>query len=312
MSQKYLDDNGLLYFWQKIKSLFISDITFDSTNSKITKTKNGSNSDVVGTATTTTAGLMSSDDKTKLNGIPADAEENQNAFSTVRVNGAQGTPISATAKEDAINLTAGDNITFSGNASTKTIQISATDTTYTPASSVTAVGTSKTVGTSVNYARQDHVHDIALATGDSSGQVKIAGSNISVNGWSSKANLASPEFTGTPTAPTPASSSNDTTIATTAYVTSAVAAATTGAVAYQGTVPITGQTGGFAPTNTVAGWYWIVATAGTYAGQVCEAGDMIFCRTGASTYSASNFDVIQTNLDITSIPNSDIDTIVAS
>ena len=53
------------------------------------------------------------------------------------------------------------------------------------ASSVTAVGTSAVTGTSTNYARQDHIHNISLATGDSNGQVKIAGSNVSVKGLGS-------------------------------------------------------------------------------------------------------------------------------
>ena len=37
-------------------------------------------------------------------------------------------------------------------------------------------------GSSTNYARQDHTHKIDLATGDSNGQVKIAGSNVAVKG----------------------------------------------------------------------------------------------------------------------------------
>ena len=117
----------------------------------------------------------------------------------------------------------------------------------------------------------------------------------------------SPILVGTPKAPTAAAGTNDTQIATTEFVNTAVQTAVTGAVAYQGIAPTS-----FAPTNYKAGWYWIVGTAGTYCGQVCEAGDMIFCKTGASAYSASNFDVVQTNLDITSITNADIDTIVAS
>ena len=48
------------------------------------------------------------------------------------------------------------------------------------------IATSGAVGTSTNYARQDHTHGISLATGDSNGQVKIAGSNVSVKGWDTK------------------------------------------------------------------------------------------------------------------------------
>lgn len=48
---KYLDHDGLLYFWQKIKERFISDVNYDTTNKKITKTKNGTTNDVVSIAT---------------------------------------------------------------------------------------------------------------------------------------------------------------------------------------------------------------------------------------------------------------------
>ena len=46
-----------------------------------------------------------------------------------------------------------------------------------------AVGTSSAAGTANTFSRGDHVHSISLATGDSDGQVKIAGSNVSVAGW---------------------------------------------------------------------------------------------------------------------------------
>lgn len=59
MAKKYLDYDGLLYFWQKIKALFVTDVTYDSTNRKIQKTKNGSTSDVVTLATVATSGSYS-------------------------------------------------------------------------------------------------------------------------------------------------------------------------------------------------------------------------------------------------------------
>jgi hypothetical protein len=78
-----------------------------------------------------------------------------------------------------------------------------TNSTYTAASETPlAVAITADVGTSAKYAREDHVHNISLATGDNAGQVKIAGTNVSINGWSDKADLNSPEFTGIPTAPT--------------------------------------------------------------------------------------------------------------
>ena len=49
-----------------------------------------------------------------------------------------------------------------------------------------AVGTSSAAGSANTFSRGDHVHSISLATGDSAGQVKIAGTNVSVNGWGNK------------------------------------------------------------------------------------------------------------------------------
>lgn len=84
-----------------------------------------------------------------------------------------------------------------------------------------------------------------------------------------------------------------------------------GALVYKGTVSV-----GSALLNTALkkGWYYIVDTAGSYAGTTCEPGDMVIVNT-AGTYTtasalAAAVDVIQTNID--TISNSDIDTIVAS
>lgn len=65
-------------------------------------------------------------------------------------------------------------------------------------------------------------------------------------------------------------------------------------------------------TAYTAGWYWLVNTSGTYVGQVCEVGDIIFCINNyGSSYSAGDFTVIQNNLDLSTISNSDIDDIIA-
>lgn len=62
------------------------------------------------------------------------------------------------------------------------------DTTYTAATAAPGkVASSSSVGTSTNYARQDHTHGIDLAAGDSNGQIKIAGTNVSVKGLGSAA-----------------------------------------------------------------------------------------------------------------------------
>lgn len=105
--------------------------------------------------------------------------------------------------------------------------------------------------------------------------------------------------------------SNSTNIPTTAAVeariTAAIATAQAGAAMYQGTAPTS-----FAPTNYKAGYYWVVGTAGTYAGETCEPGDMIFANTTSATYNADHFDIVQSNLDISSLTNADIDAAIAA
>lgn len=54
-------------------------------------------------------------------------------------------------------------------------------------SSASAVSTTAVAGTANTVSRSDHVHSIALATGDANGQVKIAGTNINVKGLGSAA-----------------------------------------------------------------------------------------------------------------------------
>ena len=81
-------------------------------------------------ASTTTAGLMSSSDKTKLNGIATGAEVNQNAFSNVKVG---STTVAADAKTDTLELVAGSNVTLTPDATNDKVTIAATDTTYSAA-----------------------------------------------------------------------------------------------------------------------------------------------------------------------------------
>ena len=78
-------------------------------------------------ASTSTAGLMSAADKSKLNGIASGAEVNQNAFTNVVVG---STTISADSKTDTLTLTAGSNITLTPNATNDSITIAARGSSY--------------------------------------------------------------------------------------------------------------------------------------------------------------------------------------
>ena len=442
MAQKYLDYDGLLYFWQKLKNYFVTDVTYASSSRKIQKTKAGTTSDVVTLATVATSGsyndlsnkptipagvepstttpkmdgtatvgtetkfargdhihptdtsrvptsrqvngkslsgniILTGDDipteatfsstvlsqygdgtplddvlgaidgwldgaEDKLSGIQAGAEVNQNAFSNVKVG---STTISADTKTDTLELVAGSNVTLTPDATNDKVTINASHPTYTsftgkPTSNQTpgfgstftisqisqsttgqVSGTDRTVkipntvaSSSANglmsSADKSKLDDISGHTLD-----LVAGDNITITPDTTSGSLTITATDTTYSSGTSTELSNGTVTNTRVwtpkilhdYVAGEIQTAITGAVAYQGIAPTT-----FAPTNYKAGWYWIVGTAGTYCGQVCEAGDMIFCKTAGTAYSASDFDIVQTNLDITSITNGEIDTIVAS
>ena len=125
---------------------------------------------------------------------------------------------------------------------------------------------------------------------------------------SGKADLASPAFTGTPTAPTASSGTNTTQLATTAFVQSAISSISAGASVFKGVVNAGSAISSLTTYNS--GWYWVVGTAGTYVGQNCEVGDFIFCVSNySSAYSASDFSVVQNNIE--ALSSSEIDAAIA-
>ena len=83
-------------------------------------------------ATTDKSGLMSAADKTKLDGIAAGAEVNQNAYSSVKVG---EVTLTAASKTSAFEIAAGANVQVAGDAAQGKVTISATDTTYVDATS---------------------------------------------------------------------------------------------------------------------------------------------------------------------------------
>lgn len=78
-------------------------------------------------ATTSTNGLLSSTDKSKLDGVASGAEVNQNAFSNVKIG---DVTIAADTKTDTLTLVADSNVTITPDANNDKITIAATDTNY--------------------------------------------------------------------------------------------------------------------------------------------------------------------------------------
>lgn len=290
MSTKYLDSNGLLYLWQKIRTTFVSDVSWDSTNKKLVrKKKTGTSGAEESTDLVTFSTVAISGSYNDLSSKPT-IPTLKNVFGKVKVG---TTTIEADTTQDTLELTAGSNVTLTPDATNDKVTIASTDTTYSD-----ATASAHGLMTAAHYSKLEGI---------------AAGAEVNVNAdWNSssgdskilnKPTLGAAAAKGIVS--TISSDSND--LPTATAVKQYVSTAVSGGAAFQGTAPTT-----FAPTNYTAGWYWVVGTAGTYAGQTCEPGDMIFATANGTTYSASDFDVIQTNLDITSITNAEIDTIVAA
>ena len=230
-------------------------------------------------ATQSDNGLMSAADKKKLDGVEANANHYVHPTSAAGaksyglykvVTDAQGHVISATAvtKSDIAPLESDPTVPSWAKAATKPSY----------------------EANEIDYAEYGISVSEALTTLDEGIQNNEAAIKT-------KAPIASPSFTGTPTAPTASAGTNNTQVATTAFVQSAVAAASTGAAKYQGgmTAASYGKL-----TTYKAGWYWVVTEAGTIAGEACEVGDMVFCNTdnaAAGTKKDAHFDIVQNNID---------------
>lgn len=309
MATKYLDYDGLLYFWQKLKSYFVADVTYNSTSKKIQKTKAGTTSDVVTLSTVATSGSYT--DLSNKPTIPSGVEKTTTTplmdgtaaigSETKFAAGDHVHPSDTTKADKSSTVT---NVAWNSNGGKlqKTINGTTTDVLSTQTIKNAIGGASSTQSglmTASEYNKLDGIE---------------AGAEVNVNAdWNAESGDA--QILNKPTLGTAAAkgvvttiSSDSTNLPTVTAVKNYVANAITGSASFQGTAPTT-----FAPTNYKKGYYWVVGTAGTYCGETCEAGDMIFAiEDYSSAYSASDFNVIQTNLDITSITNAEIDTIVAS
>lgn len=93
---------------------------------------------------------------------------------------------------------------------------------------------------------------------------------------------------------------------TVAAITSYISTQITGAAMFKGTLTSNSQLSML--TTYKKGWYWVVSTGGTYAGETCESGDMVFCISDCTgSYSAADFSIVQSNLDIKSITDEEIE-----
>lgn len=214
-------------------------------------------------ATTSAAGFMSAADKSKLNGIAAGANNyvhpsgdgNLHVPATGTTNNAKVLKAGATAGSAAWG-----NVSFSEVTAKPTTLSGYGITDAAPSSHVGAGGTAHPVVTAsaagfMSASDKSKLDGIAAGANNYTHPATHPPSIISqdVNNrfvtdaekaaWSAKANIASPAFTGTPTAPTAAATVNNTQIATTAHVTNKLNARVPDAHFWQANAPSTLVTG---------------------------------------------------------------------
>lgn len=250
-------------------------------------------------ATTSASGLMSSSDKTKLNGIATGAEVNQNAFSNVAVG---STTIAADGKTDTLTLVAGSNVTLTPDATNDKITIAATDTTYTAASATPNMDGTGAVGTSVKYAREDHVHPSDTSRVPTSRTVNghSLATDLNLDAIDVGAIPTSAKGAASGVCPLNASSKIDATYLP-SYVDDVIEAyPRSGQTALSSTWLATGSASGTVITPETGKIYILMTATSTYA-----ANSQF--RWGGTTYV-----LLQSGEGVSAITNAEIDTIVAS
>ena len=222
-------------------------------------------------------------EKNKLSGIAAGAEVNQNAFANI----SDGTTtISADAKQDTLNVEAGSGVTLTLDATNDKLTIGHADTStlsgaYGPTANVTGSNGKTIVVPQITVDGFGHVTGVTNRTYTSKDTTYSA---ITADQLNTGTDTGSKVVTAAVLGPWVKS-----------QIDSKIAAAD--AMIYKGTIGTNGTITTLPDTTAKTGWTYKVITAGTYASQTCEVGDMIICLTDGSTSTAATWSVIQTNTD---------------
>ena len=156
------------------KSATVSTVSYDSTNKKITKTINGTTTDVV-TAATILGNLTKAQVTTALGYTPPTSDTNTHR--PIQINGTQILGDNTT----ALNLKAGSNVSITN--SSGTVTITATDTTYSSKNAASGGTDVSLVTTGEKYAWNNKA-STAVATASANGLMSAA-DKISLNGLAS-------------------------------------------------------------------------------------------------------------------------------
>ena len=249
--------------WAKCKAAFGRRLGASTTTTTVSlQLKNNAGDSLgdaasIGAATSTAAGIMTADMYSKLDGIAAGATANTGTVTSVAA---------------GVGL-AGGSVTSSG--------------------TIKADLKSETALTGASTAETETSGRVYATVTDKDGHL------ATVVPWTDTTALSSMSGTlAVSQGGTGATSAADARTGLDVYSKSEVdALVVSGGASFKGTVPTDYTQAQIEAASYVAGWYWVVDTAGTYVGQTCEVGDMIFAKgTKSSSYSASDFTVVQNNI----------------
>lgn len=218
------------------------------------------------------------------------------------------------AAADVVQFVAGDNVSLTGASGSLTIAATGTDTKNTAGSTDSSSKLFLIGATSQAANPQTYSQDTVYAGTDghvysnSKQAVNLSDSQALTNKTYNGYTLGDACAKGVDTSISSGSSSTN--LPTTAAIVQYVGEIA-GALVYKGAVAAESA---LLNTALKAGWFYIVSTAGSYGGNVCEPGDMIIVNT-SGTYTTSSalgakIDVIQTNID--TLSNAEIDTLWAA
>ena len=235
-------------------------------------------------ATQTARGMMSAADKKKLDGIAAGATANKGTVTGVTIKAGTGIAVDSSAQ---ITTSGERTISLATSGVTKGTYKSVTVDEY---GRVTSGSNPTTLG---GYGITDaKIVDGTIHLGGQSITPLTGANYVTLNGNQALTNKTYNGYTlnnacakDIDEATMSSSSTNlPTSKAVAAYVDSALVSV----LKYQGTVT---STSGLPATHKV-GYVYVVAEAGTYAGQSCEVGDYIICKTAGTTANNAHWDVI--------------------
>ena len=235
-------------------------------------------------ATQTARGMMSAADKKKLDGIATGATANKGTVTGVTIKAGTGIAV--------------DNQTQITTSGERTISLAASGVSAGTYKSVTVdtygrVTNGSNPTTLAGYGIKDaSIHDNGEIHLGGKSITPLTGSNyVTLDGHQALKNKTYNDYTlaaacakEVDDAVSSASINLPTSKAVAAYVDGALVSV----LKYQGTVS---STSGLPATHKV-GYVYVVAEAGTYAGQSCEVGDYIICKTAGTTANNAHWDVI--------------------